>query len=163
MFHQSEYGHRFSNVLYLSFFQHFLKESQNFKLKCRFGKLPGGLVGFRFDKKQYHGFHWKNYHCISIWKFKFCNVFFIRVRYGIDFQRCHICRFFSKIKRSENFCVNKFLFCSKKDNVIFLFQWKLWYCFFQIWNPGGLQEAFRSCILVWSFDFFPKSAEKTTI
>ena len=43
----------------------------------------------------------------------------------------------------------------------FFFQWKLWYCFFQIWNPGGLQEAFRSCILVWSFDFLSKSAEKT--
>ena len=46
-----------------------------------------------------------------------------------------------------------------KDN---FFQWKLWYCFFQIWNPGGLQEAFRSCILVWSFDFLSKNAEKTT-
>ena len=45
---------------------------------------------------------------------------------------------------------------------ILFFQWKLWYCFFQIWNPGGLQEAFRSCILVWSFDFLSKSVEKTT-
>ena len=48
------------------------------------------------------------------------------------------------------------------DTRIIFFQWKLWYCFLQIWNPGGLQEAFRSCILVWSFDFLSKSAEKTT-
>ena len=48
------------------------------------------------------------------------------------------------------------------DTRIIFFQWKLWYCFFQIWNPGGLQEAFRSCILVWSFDFLSKSVEKTT-
>ena len=48
------------------------------------------------------------------------------------------------------------------DTRIIFFQWKLWYCFLQIWNPGGLQEAFRSCILVWSFDFLSKSVEKTT-
>ena len=51
---------------------------------------------------------------------------------------------------------------SNWDTRIFSFQWKQWYCFFQIWNSGGLQEAFRSCILVWSFDFLSKSAEKTT-
>ena len=28
--------------------------------------------------------------------------------------------------------------------------------FFQIWNPGGLQEASRGSISVWNFDFFQK-------
>ena len=62
----------------------------------------------------------------------------------------------------RGFRVYELKFRSKKDNGIIFFQWKLWCCFFQIWNPGGLQEAFRNCILVRSFDFLSKSAEKTT-
>ena len=120
--HQSEYGHSFSDVLYLSFFQHFLKESQNFKLKYSFGKPPGGLLGFRFEKSNITGFTGKKIIPVSqLEKFMFCNVSFIRVRYGTDFQKCHICRFFSKIKRFQNLCVYKYLFCSKKDNGIILF------------------------------------------
>ena len=105
----------------LSFFQHFLKESQNFKLKYSFGKPPGGLLGFRFEKKQYHMSLEKIIPVSQLEKFMFCNVSFIRVRYGTDFQKCHICLFFSKIQRFQNLCVYKYLFCSKKDNGIILF------------------------------------------
>ena len=43
----------------------------------------------------------KNYPSISFRKkFKFCNLSFIKAVYGTDFQRCHICCFFSKAKPS---------------------------------------------------------------
>ena len=87
----------------------------------------------------------------------------IHLESGFD-MRISICRIFSKFKRFQNFGFTKLiliLFTKRwRDN---FFQWKLWYCFFQIWNPGGLQEAFRSCILFWSFDFLSKSAEKRQI
>jgi len=46
-----------------------LKESQNFKLKYTFGKPPGGLLRFRFEKSNIPDFTGKkNYPCISIRK-----------------------------------------------------------------------------------------------
>ena len=81
----------------------------------------------------------KDYPCISVSQFerlKFCNVSFIRVKYCTDFQRYHICRFFSKIKRFQHFCVYKCFCLKKKDNGIIFFQWNLWYCFFSNLKPG---------------------------
>ena len=52
-------------------------------------------------------------------------------------------------------------FRSKKDNGIIFFQWKLRCCFFQIWYPGGIQEASRSSILIWNFEIFQNFQKNT--
>ena len=93
---------------------------------------------FFWKKCQFFDIFWR------IFKFHPKLIFFRKNSFFLQFS-------FSRLETS---------FASK---FIIFFQWNLWYCIFQIWNPGGLQEAFRSCILVWSFDFLSKSVEKPKI
>ena len=82
----------------LSFFQHFLKESQNFKLKYSFGKPPGGLLGFRFEKSNITAFTGKKNYPIIFFlnKIKICKhkhsetdcFCWKNDRYGISENRC---------------------------------------------------------------------------
>ena len=51
-------------------------------------------------------------------------------------------------------------FRSKKDNVMIFSQWKLRCCFFQIWDPGGIQDASQSSIFWYEILKFFKIKKK---
>ena len=96
-------------------FSALFERKSKLQTKIQLRKASWSPPEFHIWKKQYHCFHWKEKILLSQFeKFKFCNVSFIRMRYGTDFQRCHICRIFSKIRRFQNFCVYKILILFKK-------------------------------------------------
>ena len=106
-------------VVFSAFFERKSKLQTKIQLRKASWRPPGG---FRFEKSNITAFTGKKIILVSVYlnlkKLKFCNVSFIRVRYGTDFQRCHICRFFNKNNRFQNVCVYKFLFCLKKKPTI---------------------------------------------
>ena len=107
---------------------------------------------------------------VRYWRKRICQ----NLRYGLVFS----CNFsYKEILRDDSSCphliifksalfrglrVYELKFRSKKDNeIIFFFQWKLRCCVFQIWYPGGIQEASQNSILIWNCEIFQNFQKNT--